>query len=252
MLQPKTLGWLRGPSQHLLRRAAPHRSRVPLVRLGARRGRRPQLAARALRRPGPAGCVGRRSGNPRLVLLRPYRKGRARRRRLQDPRHLVLLERVEPLQVGVLGGFAPTEEGKPRDMRTFLVPCSDYQIMDNWDTIALRATGSHDVVIERGLRTRAPHPQDDRRVQVQEPRQRTERRPALPDPLRPDLRALRLYHLPRNRHRCTRLLQVGHRDKNRRIRWQPRRNKTPMRRWPVPELPPPSTSSTWCFAATST
>ncbi|TNE86410.1 MAG: flavin-dependent monooxygenase [Deltaproteobacteria bacterium] len=50
-----------------------------------------------------------------------------------------------------LGGFAPVEEGSPPDMRTFLVPKSDYVIEDNWHTIALKGTGSKDVVIERAF-----------------------------------------------------------------------------------------------------
>ncbi len=51
-----------------------------------------------------------------------------------------------------LGGFAPTEDGgNPPDMRTFLVPRSDYIIEDTWHTIALKATGSHDIVIEQAF-----------------------------------------------------------------------------------------------------
>ncbi len=46
-----------------------------------------------------------------------------------------------------LGGFAPVESGPP-DMRTFLVPRADYVIDDNWNTIALKGTGSKDIVIE--------------------------------------------------------------------------------------------------------
>lgn len=46
-----------------------------------------------------------------------------------------------------LGGFAPTEGGPP-DMRTFLVPRSDYAIEDNWHTIGLKATGSKDIVVD--------------------------------------------------------------------------------------------------------
>jgi 3-hydroxy-9,10-secoandrosta-1,3,5(10)-triene-9,17-dione monooxygenase len=48
-----------------------------------------------------------------------------------------------------LGAFAPTPEGAPPDMRTFLVPKGDYVIEDTWKTMALQGTGSHDVVIER-------------------------------------------------------------------------------------------------------
>ncbi|MDH3817576.1 MAG: acyl-CoA dehydrogenase family protein [Myxococcales bacterium] len=47
-----------------------------------------------------------------------------------------------------LGGFVPTEEGKAPDMRTFLVPRSDYDIIDNWHTSGLRGSGSKDVVVE--------------------------------------------------------------------------------------------------------
>ena len=49
-----------------------------------------------------------------------------------------------------LGGFCPPPEGGPPhpDMRTFLVPKSDYRIEDTWKTVALQATGSHDVVID--------------------------------------------------------------------------------------------------------
>ena len=54
---------------------------------------------------------------------------------------------VDHCQWAFLGGFAPSPEGSPPDMRTFLVPRSDFQVEDNWHTIALRGTGSKDVVI---------------------------------------------------------------------------------------------------------
>ncbi len=47
-----------------------------------------------------------------------------------------------------VGGFVPSEEGAPPDMRTFLVPRSDYEIIDNWHTSGLRGSGSKDVVIK--------------------------------------------------------------------------------------------------------
>jgi len=50
-----------------------------------------------------------------------------------------------------LGGFAPVEEGRPPDMRTFLLPRSDYAIQDTWHTMALKATGSHDVVVDKAF-----------------------------------------------------------------------------------------------------
>ena len=49
-----------------------------------------------------------------------------------------------------LGAVVPTPEA-PFDManyRTFLVPISDYQIVDNWDVVGLQGTGSHDIVVE--------------------------------------------------------------------------------------------------------
>jgi 3-hydroxy-9,10-secoandrosta-1,3,5(10)-triene-9,17-dione monooxygenase len=49
-----------------------------------------------------------------------------------------------------LGGFAPVDEGPP-DMRTFLVPRADYEIVDNWHTIALKGTGSKDVIVDRAF-----------------------------------------------------------------------------------------------------
>lgn len=47
-----------------------------------------------------------------------------------------------------LGGFAPTEPGTPPDMRTYLLPRSDYRIEDNWHVIGLKGTGSKDIVVD--------------------------------------------------------------------------------------------------------
>lgn len=49
-----------------------------------------------------------------------------------------------------LGAVVPTEEA-PWDMlnyRTFLLPKADYKIVDNWDVVGLRGTGSHDIVVD--------------------------------------------------------------------------------------------------------
>jgi 3-hydroxy-9,10-secoandrosta-1,3,5(10)-triene-9,17-dione monooxygenase len=49
-----------------------------------------------------------------------------------------------------LGAVVPTPEA-PFDManyRTFLVPISDYEIVDHWDVVGLQGTGSHDIVVE--------------------------------------------------------------------------------------------------------
>ena len=47
-----------------------------------------------------------------------------------------------------LGGFVPTGPGERPDMRTFLLPRSDYVIDDTWHTAGLRGTGSKDIVVE--------------------------------------------------------------------------------------------------------
>jgi 3-hydroxy-9,10-secoandrosta-1,3,5(10)-triene-9,17-dione monooxygenase len=50
-----------------------------------------------------------------------------------------------------LGGFAPPPAGEPAgppDMRTFLLPRSDYRIDDNWFVAGLKGTGSKDILVE--------------------------------------------------------------------------------------------------------
>ncbi len=48
-----------------------------------------------------------------------------------------------------LGGFVPPEPGenRPPDMRTFLLPRSDYTIEDTWHVAGLKATGSKDILV---------------------------------------------------------------------------------------------------------
>lgn len=48
-----------------------------------------------------------------------------------------------------LGGLVVNDEGAPTDFRTFLLPRSDYQIEDVWDTIGLRGTGSNDIIVDK-------------------------------------------------------------------------------------------------------
>jgi 3-hydroxy-9,10-secoandrosta-1,3,5(10)-triene-9,17-dione monooxygenase len=47
----------------------------------------------------------------------------------------------------LLGGPA-FKDGKPVDFCTYLLPIADYSIVDVWDTIGLRGTGSNDIVVE--------------------------------------------------------------------------------------------------------
>lgn len=49
-----------------------------------------------------------------------------------------------------LGAVVPTEDA-PWDMRnyrTFLLPAADYSIVENWDVVGLKGTGSHDIVVD--------------------------------------------------------------------------------------------------------
>ncbi len=59
----------------------------------------------------------------------------------------------EHCQWAFLGAVVPTADA-PFDManyRTFLVPISDYEIVDNWDVVGLQGTGSHDVVVDNAF-----------------------------------------------------------------------------------------------------
>jgi 3-hydroxy-9,10-secoandrosta-1,3,5(10)-triene-9,17-dione monooxygenase len=55
---------------------------------------------------------------------------------------------VDHCKWAFLGGFVPTDGCGPPDMRTFLVPLSEATIDDNWHTMALKATGSKDVILD--------------------------------------------------------------------------------------------------------
>ena len=51
-----------------------------------------------------------------------------------------------------LGALIFPEDGQgPPEYRTFLVPRSDYQIIDTWHTYGLKATGSHDIKVDRAF-----------------------------------------------------------------------------------------------------
>lgn len=46
----------------------------------------------------------------------------------------------------LLGGLVTDAEGRPVDMRTFLIPRTQYRIDEVWDTVGLRGSGSNDIV----------------------------------------------------------------------------------------------------------
>ncbi len=48
----------------------------------------------------------------------------------------------------LLGGLVLNEQGDVVDFRTFMVPREKYQIVDVWNVVGLRGTGSNDIVVE--------------------------------------------------------------------------------------------------------
>lgn len=49
----------------------------------------------------------------------------------------------------ILGGIAPREQGDgPPDVRAFLIPRPDYEVIDVWHVLGLKGTGSNDIVVE--------------------------------------------------------------------------------------------------------
>ncbi len=48
----------------------------------------------------------------------------------------------------LLGGLVFNDEGQVVDFRTFMVPREKYQIVDVWNVVGLRGTGSNDIVVE--------------------------------------------------------------------------------------------------------
>ncbi|WP_067433020.1 3-hydroxy-9,10-secoandrosta-1,3,5(10)-triene-9,17-dione monooxygenase oxygenase subunit [Nocardioides jensenii] len=48
----------------------------------------------------------------------------------------------------LLGGLVFNEDGNVVDFKTFLVPRDDYEILDVWNVVGLRGTGSNDIVVD--------------------------------------------------------------------------------------------------------
>ena len=52
----------------------------------------------------------------------------------------------------LLGALIPAlEPGDPPEMRTFLLPRNDYQIVHDWTVFGLQATGSHGIVVDKAF-----------------------------------------------------------------------------------------------------
>lgn len=57
------------------------------------------------------------------------------------------VDHVNWIVVGAIAGMIPGDQPKP-DMRYFLVPASDFKIIDDWHVMGLRGTGSKSVAID--------------------------------------------------------------------------------------------------------
>jgi 3-hydroxy-9,10-secoandrosta-1,3,5(10)-triene-9,17-dione monooxygenase len=55
---------------------------------------------------------------------------------------------VDPAAWNLIGGIAQDEEAATTEARIFLLPASDYTIIDTWQVIGLAGTGSKDVAVE--------------------------------------------------------------------------------------------------------
>jgi 3-hydroxy-9,10-secoandrosta-1,3,5(10)-triene-9,17-dione monooxygenase len=55
---------------------------------------------------------------------------------------------VTPSGWNMLAGIVAPDDGEAPEHRVFLVPASDYRVIDIWDALGLKGTGSHDVEIE--------------------------------------------------------------------------------------------------------
>jgi len=58
---------------------------------------------------------------------------------------------VEHCEWILLGGLLPKIDGSGIEHCTFLLPKSDYKVVHNFDVLGLRATGSHDIVVENAF-----------------------------------------------------------------------------------------------------
>jgi 3-hydroxy-9,10-secoandrosta-1,3,5(10)-triene-9,17-dione monooxygenase len=58
---------------------------------------------------------------------------------------------VGPSAWNLLCGMVANEAGGPPEHRMFMVPATDYRVIDTWDALGLRGTGSHDVEMDEAF-----------------------------------------------------------------------------------------------------
>lgn len=58
---------------------------------------------------------------------------------------------VEHCEWVFLGALLPKADGSGMEHSTFLLPKSDFKVAQNWDVLGLRASGSHDIVVDNAF-----------------------------------------------------------------------------------------------------
>ena len=184
----EALGRIRVPPDGVLRRSHRGRLGVPVDRVGARRRRGAQLAARPLPGAGAEGTCGRaRTGSthsPRLPTCLSARSRKTSTAAIASSGKWGFSSGCDHCQWTFLGAYAPKEEGRPQDMFTMLLPRSDYELVDDWFVSGLKGTGSKSVLVDDAfVPEHRVHRMSDA-FQMRSPGKRGEHGAALPSALR--------------------------------------------------------------------
>ena len=151
----------------LLPAAAAHALRRPRGRPGRLLHRAssesPAPAARPAGSPACSACTrgrsrcsptrpSRRSGagheRPAVLVVRADRQGRPGRGRLHAQRHVVASRPAARTPVGAARRARLQRRGQGRRLPDLHDPARDYEIVDVWNVVGLRGTGSNDIVVE--------------------------------------------------------------------------------------------------------
>ena len=159
LLQPKRFDGLEADPVDFYTAVRDDRQRVRLDRLGRPRGRRAPLAGRAVRRRGPAGRSGAPTPRPGCrSSYAPTGKASPDRRRLHAQRASGASPPAATTASGCCSaGWSSTPRARSSTSARSWCRASDYTIVDVWDMVGLRGTGSNDIVVERRVRPRGVH-----------------------------------------------------------------------------------------------
>ena len=149
MYQPAAVRRLRGPPGGVPGGRDDGRRRLALGGLGHRRRRRAPVGDRD-DGPAPAGGdLGPRTPTPGPPRPTPRSGGRSGSTAASSSRPVALLDGTDHSDWVILGGMVVGDDGEPAmppDMRHFVIPRADYEIIeDSWNVLGLQGTGSKDV-----------------------------------------------------------------------------------------------------------